>query len=73
MSVMIWGLDLSNTPYALDSTTIDLCLLVFPWAHFCTTKAAVEIPLCHESMAQGGERGDIQVEVALPASFIQAR
>jgi hypothetical protein len=25
---------LSNTVYALDSTTIDLCLSVFPWAHF---------------------------------------
>ena len=28
------GLDLTNTVYALDSTTIDLCLSVFPWAHF---------------------------------------
>ena len=28
------GLDLDNTVYALDSTTIDLCLSVFPWAHF---------------------------------------
>ena len=28
------GLDLNNTVYALDSTTIDLCLSVFPWAHF---------------------------------------
>ena len=37
------GLDLSNTVYALDSTTIDLCLSVFPWAHFRTTKAAVKI------------------------------
>jgi hypothetical protein len=36
------GLDLSNTVYALDSTTIDLCLSVFPWAHFRTTKAAVK-------------------------------
>ncbi len=37
------GLELSNTVYALDSTTIDLCLLVFPWAHFRTTKAAVKM------------------------------
>jgi transposase len=37
------GLDLSNTVYALDSTTIDLCLSVFPWAHFRTTKAAVKM------------------------------
>ena len=37
------GLDLTNTVYALDSTTIDLCLSVFPWAHFRTTKAAVKM------------------------------
>jgi hypothetical protein len=37
------GLDLKNTVYALDSTTIDLCLSVFPWAHFRTTKAAVKM------------------------------
>jgi hypothetical protein len=34
------GFDLANT---LDSTTIDLCLAVFPWAHFRTTKAAVKM------------------------------
>jgi len=37
------GVDLSNTVYALDSTTIDLCLSVFPWAHFRSTKAAVKM------------------------------
>jgi hypothetical protein len=37
------GLELSNTVYALDSTTIDLCLSVFPWAHFRSTKAAVKM------------------------------
>jgi len=37
------GMDLSNSVYALDSTTIDLCLSVFPWAHFRTTKAAVKM------------------------------
>jgi hypothetical protein len=37
------GLDLTNTVYALDSTTIDLCLSVFPWANFHTTKAAVKL------------------------------
>jgi hypothetical protein len=35
--------DLSSTVYALDSTTIDLCLSVFPWAHFRSTKAAVKM------------------------------
>ncbi len=37
------GLDLKNTVYALDSTTIDLCLSVFPWAHFQRTKSAVKM------------------------------
>jgi hypothetical protein len=37
------GLELSNTVYALDSTTIDLYLSVFPWAHFRTNKAAVKM------------------------------
>jgi len=37
------GLELTNTAYALDSTTIDLCLSVFPWAHFRATKAAVKM------------------------------
>jgi hypothetical protein len=35
--------DLNNTVYALDSTTIDLCLSLFPWAHFRSTKAAVKM------------------------------
>jgi IS4 transposase len=37
------GIDLSETVYALDSTTIDLCLSLFPWAGFRTTKAAVKL------------------------------
>ena len=37
------GLELTNTVYALDSTTIDLCLSIFPWAHFRATKAAVKM------------------------------
>jgi hypothetical protein len=35
--------DLDNTVYALDSTTIDLCLSLFPWANFRTSKAAVKM------------------------------
>jgi hypothetical protein len=35
--------DLASTVYALDSTTIDLCLSVFPWARFRSTKAAVKL------------------------------
>jgi Domain of unknown function (DUF4372)/Transposase DDE domain len=37
------GIDLSETVYALDSTTIDLCLSLFPWAEFRATKAAVKL------------------------------
>src|SRR3954464_14417223 len=37
------GADLKETVYALDSTTIDLCLSVFPWAHFRSSKAAVKM------------------------------
>ena len=35
--------DLKETVYALDSTTINLCLSLFPWAHFRSTKAAVKM------------------------------
>ena len=38
-----FGVDLDNTVYALDATTIDLCLSLFPWAPFRTTKAAVKL------------------------------
>jgi hypothetical protein len=46
-------LELSDTVYALDSTTIDLCLSVFPWANFRSTKGCSKNPqppglaLCH--------------------------
>jgi transposase len=35
--------DVEQTVYALDATTIDLCLSVFPWAHFRKAKAAVKL------------------------------
>ncbi len=38
-----FGIELENTVYALDSTTIDLCLSLFPWALFRTTKSAVKM------------------------------
>ena len=37
------SVDLKETVHALDSTTIDLCLSLFPWAHFRSTKAAVKM------------------------------
>ena len=39
----VFAVELENTVYALDTTTIDLSLKVFPWAHFRTTKAAVKM------------------------------
>ena len=38
-----FGLDLQATVYAFDSTTIDLCLSVFAWAPFRSTKAAIKL------------------------------
>ena len=37
------GVDLDNTVYALDSSTIDLCLSLFDWAPFRSTKAAIKL------------------------------
>src|SRR5574338_1593530 len=38
-----FGVDLKESVYALDTTTIDLCLSVFSWAPFRSTKAAVKL------------------------------
>ena len=38
-----FGLELKETVYALDSSTIDLCLSVFPWARFRKTKGAIKM------------------------------
>ena len=38
-----FGLELQDTVYALDSSTIDLCLSVFPWARFRKTKGAIKL------------------------------
>ena len=38
-----FGVELANTTYALDASTIDLCLSLFPWAPACRTKAAVKL------------------------------
>jgi hypothetical protein len=37
------GIDLANTVYALDSTTIDLCLTLFPWAHLRLAQSAIKL------------------------------
>ncbi len=46
------GVDLDQSLYALDSTTIDLCLSLFPWAKFRTHKAAVKMPHIARSSRQ---------------------
>ena len=38
-----FGVELAHTVYALDATVIDLCLSLFPWAHFRSTKAAIKL------------------------------
>ena len=38
-----FGIELNQTAYALDSTTIDLCLSLFPWAKFRSHKGAVKL------------------------------
>ena len=37
------GIELANTVYALDSTTIDLCIALFPWAYFTPKQHALKL------------------------------
>jgi len=72
--------DLDNTVYALDSTTIDLCLSVFPWARFRARKAAIKMhtlldlrgPIPTFIEVPEGKRHDVNILdtiVPEPASF----
>lgn len=74
------GFDLDNTVYALDSTTIDLCLSVFPWARFRSRKAAIKMhtlldlrgPIPTFIEVSEGRRHDVNILdtiVPEPASF----
>lgn len=47
-----YGFRFKNKLYSLDATTIDLCLSVFPWARFRTTKGVVKVHvgLDHDSL-----------------------
>lgn len=49
------GLDIDEMVYAVDVSTIDLCLSIFPWAHFRKTKAEIK----RRAMARGLERGNL--------------
>ncbi|MCK9247142.1 MAG: IS4 family transposase [Anaerolineaceae bacterium] len=74
------GFRFKNKLYSLDATTIDLCLSVFPWAKFRTTKGAVKVHvgLDHDGMLPSfvtvtdGKTHDVTVgrTVALPADSI---
>jgi hypothetical protein len=63
------GIELDQTVYALDSTTIDLCLNLFPWARFRSTKAAVKLhtlldvrgPIPTMIAISEGKRADVRV------------
>jgi hypothetical protein len=67
-------LDLANVVYALDSTTIDLCLSLFPWASFRSTKAAVKMHTLLDLRGSipsfihisDGKMGDVRVLDILP-------
>ena len=74
------GLELDHTIYALDSTTIDLCLSLFPWARFRSTKAAIKLhtlldvrgPIPTMIAISEGKRADVRVldDLALePGAF----
>src|SRR5450756_1488182 len=68
------GLDLSNAVYALDATTIDLCLSLFDWASFRSTKAAVKMHTLLDLRGaipafihiSDGKMGDVNVLDILP-------
>jgi hypothetical protein len=64
-----FGVELEQTVYALDSTTMDLCLSLFPWARFRSTKAAVKLhtlldlrgPIPTMISISEGKRADVSI------------
>jgi len=69
-----FAVDLSHTVYALDATTIDLCLSLFPWAPFRSTRAAVKMHTLLDLRGNipafihisDGKMGDVNVLDTLP-------
>ncbi len=53
------GVDLDQSLYALDSTTIDLCLALFPWAKFRRRKALLGMSMNHPEMVVLGFAGGL--------------
>ena len=75
-----FGVELENTVYALDATTIDLCRSLFPWARFRKTKGAVKmhtllnlrgsIPeFIHVSDGKMGDVSILDILISEPGSF----
>ena len=68
------AVDLDETIYALDSTTIDLCLNLFPWARFRRTKAAIKLHTLIDLRGSipsflsisDGKRADVRILDELP-------
>jgi hypothetical protein len=58
------GMDLDAAAYALDSTTIDLCLSLFPWEHFRSTKSTVKMHTLLEL------RGNIPIFIRVTTSDV---
>jgi Domain of unknown function (DUF4372) len=48
----LFAIELEQTVYALDATTIDLCLSMFPWANFRRSKSAIKLHTLLEIFAQ---------------------
>ncbi len=74
------GLELDNTVYALDASTIDLCMSVFPWALFRSTKSAVKLhtlldlhgnipAFIHISHAKVGDVNALDLLIPEPGAF----
>jgi hypothetical protein len=69
-----FGITLDNTVYALDSTTIDLCLTLFPWAQFRKRKSAVKVHTLMDLKGSipcfirvtGGDTHDVNIMRELP-------
>lgn len=69
-----FGITLDNTVYALDSTTIDLCLTLFPWAQFRKRKSAVKLHTLMDLKGSipcfirvtGGDTHDVNILRELP-------
>jgi hypothetical protein len=74
------GFDLDNTVYALDSTTIDLCLSVFPWARFRSRKGAVKMhslldlrgPIPTFIEVSDGKMADVKIRVRSDQTVVLA-